>query len=437
MSPYKPGIRMWAFSAAMYAVVTIPLDIAAPANLAAAQAPAQTPSLTLGGTACSVEGGTSTSPASLSAELSNPQCTQFNLGDGYYSPVTVTRADIVIKAANKCGAIVMPELSIQAQNVTVDGVSVTSAGTAVTVYKSGAKVLNSCIQGFGKTQYGDGIWIFQEALDPNNKILVDGNQLSDWGGYMHSAGIVIGKADDNPSVPTEISVEIRNNRIVRGPIQRGIYNSAIQSFHPFLAYRNYVHTVSGTSFQNKTFNSRVSCNEAVNVIGDGALYNRQDSHNVWEYNIVHDSEVGIDHFMGDSNLYRGNVIYNVNHFGRVKDQGIGSTNLLFENNTFYNSKGWAGFIWDNSSGGVISNVLWRNNIFHTAGGTAIATNSTLDSVWDETQNIFFESVPPTHKTGTSGSSLSIDPEFVNPPLDFTVQKPSDLGRGAPWPPPCP
>ena len=343
----------------------------------------------------------------------------------------------MIKAVNRCGAIVKPELSIQDQNVTVDGVSVIAAGTAVTVYKSGVKILNSCIQGFGKTQYGNGIWIFQQALDPNNKIIIDGNQLNDWGGFMYSGGIAIGKADDNYGVPTEISVEVRNNRITGGPIQSGIYNAAIQSFHPFLAYKNYVHTVSGTSFQNKTFNSRVACNEAVNVIGDGALYNRSGSHNVWEYNIVHDLEVGIDHFMGDGNVYRGNVIYNVDYFGRVKDQDIGSTNLLFENNTFHSSAAWASFIWDNSSGGVISNVLWRNNIFHTTSGAAISTSSTLDPVWDETYNIFFKSIRPTGTTGDSGTSLSIDPRFVNPPLDFTIQEPSASGKGATWPLPCP
>jgi hypothetical protein len=121
----------------------------------------------------------------------------------------------------------------------------------------------------------------------------------------------------------------------------------------------------------------------------------------------------------------------------VKDQDIGSTNLRFENNTFYNSTGRAGFIWDNSSGGVISNVLWRNNIFHTTGGAAISTSSHSHPVWDETYNIFFKSVRPTDKTGVSGTSLSIDPRFVNPPLDFTVQKPSAYGKGAPWPLPCP
>jgi hypothetical protein len=175
----------------------------------------------------------------------------------------------------------------------------------------------------------------------------------------------------------------------------------------------------------------------VNVIGDGAMNNRLGSNNLWEYNIVHDSDVGIDHFMGDGTIFRGNVIYNVDYFGRVKDQGIGSTNLTFENNTFYNSSAWASFIWDNRSGAPLNNILWRKNIFHTARGVSIASSRALDPVWNETLNIFFKAVLPKGTTGASGTSLSINPNFVNPPSDFTAQEPSASGKGAPWPLPCP
>src|SRR5205814_8152181 len=115
----------------------------------------------------------------------------------------------------------------------------------------------------------------------------------------------------------------------------------------------------------------------VHVIGDGALYNRLNSHNVWEYNRVHDSDVGIDHFMGDGNVFRGDGISRVAYLGRVKDQGIGSTNLTFEGNTFYGSSAWAGFIWDASTGGAVSNVVWRHNIFHTVNGTTIASDGVI------------------------------------------------------------
>jgi hypothetical protein len=76
----------------------------------------------------------------------------------------------------------------------------------------------------------------------------------------------------------------------------------------------------------------------------------------------------------------------------------------------------------------------RNNIFHTTSGAAI---STLGPAWDETYSIFFKSVRPTGTTGASGTSLSIDPRFANPPIDFTIQEPSASGKGAPWPLPCP
>ena len=47
-------------------------------------------------------------------------------------------------------------------------------------------------------------------------------------------------------------MEIRNNRITRGPTKGGIYNAAIQSFHPFLAYKNFIDTVSGTANRSST-----------------------------------------------------------------------------------------------------------------------------------------------------------------------------------------
>ena len=61
--------------------------------------------------ACSVSGGTALSPTSLTVALANVQCTQFNLGDGHYAAVTITRPNIIIKAVNKCAAIILPELS--------------------------------------------------------------------------------------------------------------------------------------------------------------------------------------------------------------------------------------------------------------------------------------------------------------------------------------
>jgi hypothetical protein len=67
--------------------------------------------------ACSVSGGTALSPTSLTGALANVQCTQFNLGDGHYAAVTITRPNIIIKAVNKCAAIILPELSIQAQTL--------------------------------------------------------------------------------------------------------------------------------------------------------------------------------------------------------------------------------------------------------------------------------------------------------------------------------
>jgi hypothetical protein len=236
--------------------------------------------------------------------------------------------------------------------------------------------------------------------------------------------------------PSDITVEVRGTRIIGGATTNHIYNAAIQAFHPFIAYKNYVNTVNGTAFQNKTFNSHIACNEVVNNLGDGALYNRLNSHNVWEYNVVHDSYMGIDHFTGDGNVFRGNIIYNTDYIGRIKNHGPGTTNLLISNNTFYNISGWAGWIWDPTSGGSLSNIVWRNNIFHTVNGNAIADE--LSYAWDEYANNFFHTSRPAGTTGYfDGSSISLDPQLAKPPADFTVLESTLVSMGAPWPLPCP
>ncbi|HET9867245.1 MAG TPA: hypothetical protein VFQ06_08135, partial [Nitrospira sp.] len=277
---------------------------------------------------------------------SSTACRVFVLGDGYYEPTSITRSGITIRAANRCDARLQAGLEIHGRDVVVDGIAVDTPETAIKVYKPGVHVRNSCIQGFGKSIYGNGIWIFEEALDARNRILIESNTLHDWGGYMYSGGIAIGRADDDLEGPSDISVEVRGNRITGGATTDDIYNAAIQSFHPFIAYGNYVDTVNGTAFQNKTSNSIIACNEVVNNFGDGALYNRANGHNVWEYNIVHSSYMGFDHFTGDGNVFRGNIIYDTEYIGRIKNDGSGSTNLLINNNTFYNISGWAGWIWD-------------------------------------------------------------------------------------------
>ena len=380
---------------------------------------------------CDVVGGASaSSPVNLGATFSNTTCDTFVLGNGYYTAATINRAGITVRAANKCQVQVAPGLHVYASNVTVDGLSITGNATGIDVSKPGVKILNSYIQQFGKTGYANGIWVYKEALDPQNHVVIEGNTLNNWGGVQYAGGIAIGKAADSQTI-TGVSVEVRNNRVTNGPTASGLYSAAIQSFHPFIAIGNYVHTVSGTSMQNKTFNSTVSCNEFVNIIGDGALYNRANSNNTWEYNIVHDSDFGIDHFVGDNVIYRGNVIYNVNHLGRIKNQGVGSHSISIENNTFYNSSGWAGWIWDVTSGGTLGNITWKKNIFDRVNGAAISSDSRAAGSWSETENIFYKTAKP------GGSrSLTSDPQFVSPGSNFSAQAPSAAGKGAPWPLPC-
>ena len=146
--------------------------------------------------------------------------------------------------------------------------------------------------------------------------------------------------------------------------------------------------------------------------------------------------MGIDHFTGDGNVFRGNIVYDTEYIGRIKNDRPGSMNLLVNNNTFYNISGWAGWIWDASLGGFFSNILWRNNIFHTVAGEAIADE--VSYAWDEYANGFYQSSRPVDTTGyLKGSSVAFDPRLAAPPVDLTLLEPAVASMGAPWPLPCP
>jgi Right handed beta helix region len=408
------------------AVVFAVLWLVHPAGSASAQTRAS----------CNLAGGSSGSPTDLDHALSNKACRAFILGDGYYTSASIGRAGITLRAAHRCQAHVEPELEVQADDVVVDGVSITSSETALSVHNPGVQILNTCIQGFGKTEYANGIWVFLDALDPNKHVIIKGNTLDDWGGVQYAGGIAVGKAADDRTAPTEISVEILDNRVTNGPTADGLFSAAIQIFHPALIAGNYVDQVNNAAYENKTYNSRIVCNEASHVYG-GALYNREDSNNLWENNLIHDSELGVEHFKGQNVVYRGNVIYNVKHPGLIKDFEDGaSTDITIENNTFYHSDGAAGWIWDTTGGGPLGNILWRNNIWDAVNGAAIDPAGGAASAWDEEDNIFWQTTPPIGTTGAKGTSLTTDPRLVAPPSDFTPQAGPAKGKGAPWPLPC-
>lgn len=386
---------------------------------------------------CNVTGGTSGSPANLNSALGNTACTTFNLGDGFYQSTTINRAGITVRAQNKCQARVASNVKIQAQGVTLDGVSIDTRFRGIEIYSPGVRVQNNCVQGFGKTEYGDGIRAYQQALNPNDRIIVSGNSLTDWGGFQYSNGIGVGFPEDTNINPA-VSIEFHDNIIIGVPNQTGfdIWGTGIQAFHPIIATGNYIENVNSNAFGMKTSNSLIKCNEMVGIKGDGAINNRYSSNNnVYEYNIIRDSYLGIVHYMGTNTQFRGNVIYNVPQIGRINNWGT-TSNVTFENNTFYNSTSSGGFFWDTSSSGSVSNIMFRKNIFHTVSGSAISNNSSFDPLWDETENIFFRTIRPTGTTGAGGSSTTIDPLFVSPPSNFAAQAPGAAGKGAPWPLPC-
>lgn len=387
---------------------------------------------------CRVPGGTSSSPTDFAPYASKAAYDEFILQDGWYIFPNLTRPGITIRAEHAGKAQVRNAFSITAERVTIDGISKEGEKNAIAVRAPGATIKNCRFSGFAKTSYGKAVWIWDESLSASNITVVANNTFEDWGGWPGSACVIIGTTQDAPHVMNEISVHVLNNRFVRGPTvaqkpQGG--NSAIQAFDPFLASGNTIDTVNGPAIQNKTKNSKIIGNTIVNCTGWGALYNRAFGGNQWLSNVVMRSDFGFDVFQGDHILFQGNVFYDVKYFGNIKNFRSGTHDLVFRNNTFCQSSGWAAIIWDKNSSGTFSGIVWRDNIFYGTKGRSISWNGDYDkSIWDEYDNVFWHSQRPTQPTtGSTGSSVEMDPKFAGLPDNFTVTAPSLAGKGAPWP----
>lgn len=375
-------------------------------------------------------GGSSAGAATSLGFIFNANYNVFILGDGFYSGIDITRPHITIRAENQWSAKTGP-LGISADNVTVDGIETTYDATSViTVFNSGARILNCRIHDFNRTVYGNGIWVQKSALNPANPVILQGNTITDWGGPTDDAnigsGILVGAAPPEAIDIDAITVQIINNHVMNGPTVG--HGAGIGIFHPCLVVGNFVDNLFGAGISSKARNSIIQSNEVAHITSDGALYNRFQGNNLWESNLVHDCTVGIDHFMGVNDTFRGNVIYNVTEFGRIKNQGI-TTGLRIDNNTFYNSTG-IGWSWDLSdpSGFLMNDILWQRNIWHTTVGAAI--QSAITSSWDETDNIFWNTTAPSP---LGIGSQVVNPLLTNPPIDFTATAPAAAGKGAPWP----
>lgn len=372
--------------------------------------------------------------------MSNEACDEFVLQDGWYVFPKLTRPAIVIRAEHAGKAKIKDGIEINASGITIDGISRSGERGPIAVRAPGATIKNCSFSEFAKTSYGKAVWIWDESLSAAKITVVTNNTFDNWGGAPGSACVIIGTTQDAPHVMEEIGVQVVNNRFLHGPTtaqkpQGG--NSAIQAFDPFLARGNYIDTVEGPAIQNKTKNSKIIGNTIVNCTGGwGALYNRAFGGNQWLNNVVRHSDLGFAVFQGDHVLFQDNVFYDVKYFGLIKNFRSGTHDLTFRNNTFNKSSGWAGIIWDKNSGGTFSRIVWRNNVFCETAGRAIAWKDDYDkSIWDEDGNVYWRSPRPTQPTtGSTGSSVEMDPKFANVPDNFMVTTPALVGKGAQWPP---
>jgi len=102
------------------------------------------------------------------------------------------------------------------------------------------------------------------------------------------------------------------------------------------------------------------------------------------------SDRGFDVFQGDHILFQDNVFYDVKYFGIIKNFRDGIHDLTFRHNTFYQSSGPAGIVWDKNQSGTFSGIVWLDNVFFETKGSAIAWRGAYDkAIWDEHGNVSF------------------------------------------------
>jgi hypothetical protein len=386
---------------------------------------------------CSVPGGTSSSPTDFARYVGNKTCDEFILQDGWYTFPDLNRSAIIIRAEHAGKAQIKNGFAITAAGVTIDGISREGEKGPIAVRAPGAIIRNCRFSNFGKTTYGVAVWIWDDSLSADQITVVKDNTFDNWGN-AGSAGVKIGTTQETPHVMDKISVHVLNNRFLHGPTapKSAGQDSAIQAFDPFLASGNYIDTIDGTPIQNKTKNSKFIGNTIVNCTNWGALYNRAYGGNQWIGNLIMHSDRGFDVFQGDHILFQDNVFYDVKYFGIIKTFRSGTHDLVFRNNTFYQSSGRAGIIWDKSKGGTLSGIVWQDNVFYETKGRTIEWRGDYEkTIWDEYGNVYWHSQRPSEPTtGSTGSSVEMDPKFARVPDDFTITAPSLIGKGAKWPP---
>jgi hypothetical protein len=392
-----------------------------------------------------VAGGATSGTAVNLQSVINTQTgeTVFDLGDGWFQGTNITRSGIIVQAVNSRLAQFAGGIDINAADVTIDGLKIdcNNTFTGVEIFDPGATVRDCHIFDFGKTTFTQGVWIYQEALLAANPIIVEDCLVEDWGGQQFVCAVSVGlAADADKTTPAKESVVIRNNQVLTGPTASNMFSAGIQLFHPGIVHGNRVDRVSGTTCQVKASHSWIYCNELSGSV-DGAMYNREDSNNnLWEHNWVHDSNVGVDHFMGDDCTYRHNVISDCPQAMRIKDQATapltGTDNLQFLSNTIYNmTGGGAAIFWDTTSGqGTITNVVISNNVFSVVNSAVIDEAGDPPGAASGSGNVFHS----VGGTPTVISGATANPNLADPAADdFEVTNPTYAGvAGATWPRPC-
>ena len=261
----------------------------------------------------------------------------------------------------------------------------------------------------------EGIRMDGSAYDPGNPTTIDGATINDWGYRTTECGIVIGSqgVDEAPAGSTGRSFIIKNSQILNG--DQGNYSVPIQIFWPAEIENNTIDTWNGEGIQVKstTGHTWVHHNVLRNNMSTsplrGTLYDRTTNvnaiNNLWEYNIVENVAVGIDHYGSSNTTYRNNIIYNYARPGRFNNSND-FDNISIHNNTFFNAITYLGVStnvgWTLGGGsGNQTNISFRNNIWKD---TVRAIDSNI--IATNTESIYYNSTPPD---GSGASAVCVDP----------------------------
>ena len=322
---------------------------------------------------------------------------------GTYAGGTLTNR-VTIRFAETSGhAKFRSGVSVQADGVTLEGLTWAEMDGQLLEIRASDVTVRRCqfrLFGLDEGVAAKAIWIREDAA--YNNTLIEDSLFEDWGNPTeHSSCIKVSQLDG--AQPT--GTVIRNNLFRDGVV--GGNNVAVQLFAPTLVEGNEIYFVED-GIEVKGSGSTIRGNLLHHNFGYEQLSNRSGSNNLFENNIVHDTQGPMAWVAEGSNIvYRNNLFFHngdgMRLTGLVPDQYAQITNIQIVNNVFYDNV--RELTTDSRQTDPPQQISLLNNAF--AYGSL---EGSADAIANADFNLYYQTSPANRG---AHDLVGVDPQFVD------------------------